>query len=69
MRRGKALAVVMEQATIKDASGNVVDLEQLRDGLSPGQVEPDVQVDEDGRAFHVHGDGGVHYLDEDEHAH
>jgi trigger factor len=71
VRRGKALATVMEQATIKDASGDVVNLESLRDGLSPAQ--PEAQVDEDGRPFHVHGDGRIHYLDshddEDEHAH
>jgi len=67
VRRGKALATVMEQAAIKDASGSVVDLEQLRDGLAPPQ--PDSETDENGRPYHRHDDGTVHYLDEDEHAH
>jgi trigger factor len=62
VRRGKALATVMESATITDASGNAVDLEKLRDDM--GEPEPDVQVDEDGRRYHVHDDGQVHYLDE-----
>lgn len=61
VRRGKALATVMESATIVDASGNPVDLEALRDDLAPAD---DTQVDEDGRPFHTHGDGTVHYLDE-----
>jgi trigger factor len=62
VRRGKALATVMEAATIVDASGNPVDLDALRDDLSP---EDDTEVDEDGRRFHTHGDGTVHYLDEE----
>lgn len=62
VRRGKALATVMESATIKDVSGNVVDLEQLRDDM--GSPEAGVELDEDGRAYHVHDDGSVHYLDE-----
>jgi trigger factor len=66
IRRGKALATVMEAATITDASGNAVDLEQLRDDM--GSPEADVEHDEDGRPYHVHGDGTVHYLDEDDHA-
>ena len=71
VRRGKALATVMEQASIKDASGAVVDLEALRETASAfsGAAQPDVQTDEDGRPYHVHGDGAVHYLDEDEHSH
>ena len=33
-------------------------------------AEPEVETDEDGRPYHVHGDGAVHYLDdEDEHSH
>jgi trigger factor len=60
VRRGKALATVMEAATIVDASGNPVDLEALRDD-APAD---DTQIDEDGRPFHTHGDGTVHYLDE-----
>jgi trigger factor len=67
VRRGKALATVMEAAAIKDASGNPVDLEQLRDDM--GTPEADVEHDEHGRPYHVHGDGSVHYLDEDEHEH
>ena len=67
VRRGKALATVMEAATIKDASGNVVDLEQLRDDMASPEAE--VEHDDEGRPFHVHGDGTVHYLDEDEHQH
>jgi trigger factor len=66
VRRGKALATVMEAATITDASGNHVDLEQLRDDMSgPGSVAgADTQVDDDGRPYHLHDDGAVHYLDE-----
>ena len=67
VRRGKALATVMESATITDASGNTVDLEQLRDDI--GGPEADVETDEDGRPYHVHGDGSLHYLDDEEHAH
>jgi trigger factor len=67
VRRGKALATVMESATIKDASGNTVDLEQLRDDMASPEAE--VETDEDGRPYHVHGDGTVHYLDEDDHQH
>lgn len=62
VRRGKALAAVMEAATITDTTGAPVDLEALRDDLSPSRE--DVEVDEDGRPFHVHDDGAVHYLDE-----
>lgn len=62
VRRGKALATVMESATIVDASGNPVDLEALRDDMEPAD---DTQVDENGRPFHTHDDGTVHYLDEE----
>ncbi len=62
VRRGKALATVMEGATITDASGQAVDLEALRDDLDPGV--DDTEVDEAGRPFHTHDDGTVHYLDE-----
>lgn len=62
VRRGKALATVMESAMITDASGNAVDLEELRDDMGPAD---DTQIDEDGRPFHTHGDGTVHYLDEE----
>ncbi len=63
VRRGKSLATVMEGATITDDSGELVDLEALRDGLDPAGAD-DTQVDEDGRPFHTHPDGTVHYLDE-----
>jgi trigger factor len=67
VRRGKALATVMEAATITDTAGNAVDLDALRDDMSGagGAGMPDVQVDDDGRSYHVHDDGQVHYLDED----
>ena len=62
VRRGKALATVMEAATVTDSAGVAVDLEQLRDDMD--SPEADVEVDDDGRPFHVHDDGTVHYLDE-----
>ncbi|MCU1592361.1 MAG: tig [Frankiales bacterium] len=67
VRRGKALATVMEAATITDTSGNPVDLDQLRDDMS-GAVRgsgSDTQMDDEGRPYHVHDDGAVHYLDAD----
>jgi len=67
VRRGKALATVMEAATIQDSAGDTIDLEALRDDM--GGPEDEVETDEDGRPYHVHGDGSVHYLDEDEHQH
>ncbi len=63
VRRGKALATVMESATIVDTAGAPVDLEELRDGLGGGEDTEDVEVDEQGRRYHVHSDGQVHYLD------
>jgi trigger factor len=63
VRRGKALATVMESAAISDASGNTVDLEQLRDDMSGPAAH--TQIDDEGRSYHVHDDGAVHYLDED----
>lgn len=60
VRRGKALAMVMQAATITDASGQPVDLEGLRGELLPEQ--DDTQVDEQGRRYHLHEDGSVHYL-------
>lgn len=63
VRRGKALATVMEAATVTDSAGAVVDLEKLRED-GPAAADDDVQTDEDGRPYHVHGDGQVHYLDE-----
>ena len=62
VRRGKALATVMEGANITDGAGAKVDLEALRDALdTPGAVD---EFDEQGRRYHVHDDGTVHYLDE-----
>ena len=63
VRRGKALASVMEAATITDESGNAVDLEELREDLVP-QGPDDTEFDDEGRPFHTHADGAVHYLDE-----
>jgi trigger factor len=67
VRRGKALATVMEAATITDTSGNTIDLDQLRDDMSgpAGSGSGDTQMDDDGRPYHLHDDGAVHYLDED----
>jgi trigger factor len=62
VRRGKALATVMEAAKITDSSGAAVDLENLRDALEEPTAA--VEVDENGRRYHVHDDGTVHYLDE-----
>jgi len=64
VRRGKALATVMEAATITDESGAAVDLEELRDDLAPAAAA-DTQFDDEGRPFHTHADGEVHYLDEE----
>jgi trigger factor len=61
VRRGKALATVLEAASITDTNGATVDLEKLRD---EAPTTSDVQVDEGGRRYHVHDDGQVHYLDE-----
>jgi trigger factor len=63
VRRGKALASVMEAATINDTAGNPVDLEELRDELVPSGAD-DTEFDDEGRPFHTHADGSVHYLDE-----
>lgn len=62
LRRGKALATVMQAATIVDSAGQPVDLEALREGPA---TPSDVEVDDDGRPFHVHADGAVHHLDEE----
>jgi trigger factor len=62
VRRGKALATVMEAAAITDTAGAAVDLEKLRDE-SDERPADDVQTDEEGRRYHVHDDGQVHYLD------
>ena len=62
VRRGKALATVMEAATITDSAGVAIDLEQLRDDMD--SPEADVEIDDEGRPYHVHEDGTVHHLDE-----
>ncbi len=61
VRRGKALATVMAAAKVTDSEGAEVDLEALRTDL-PGQ--PSYETDEEGRPYHVHDDGSLHYLDE-----
>ncbi len=63
VRRGKALAAVMEAAQITDSTGAAVDLEELRDDLVPSGAD-DTEFDGEGRPFHTHADGSVHYLDE-----
>ena len=63
VRRGKALAAVMEASTITDSAGAPVDLEELRDELAPA-APSDTEFDDEGRPFHTHDDGTVHYLDE-----
>jgi trigger factor len=63
VRRGKALATVMEAATISDSDGQPIDLDALRDDMSGPSAE--TQVDDEGRPYHVHDDGQVHYLDEE----
>jgi trigger factor len=63
VRRGKALATVMEAAAITDTAGAKVDLEKLREDDGPMAAADDVQTDDEGRRYHVHDDGQVHYLD------
>jgi trigger factor len=50
--RGKALAALMEQATVKDASGNVLELGRLRADGSLAEDEPadETATDEDAEA-------------------
>ncbi|MGZ4449979.1 MAG: trigger factor [Nocardioides sp.] len=43
--RGKALATVVESATVKDASGNVVELKNLRPDGTIGEPEAEVEAD------------------------
>jgi trigger factor len=48
--RGKALALALENATIRDTSGNAVDLDALTEQFAPGEVdgaELDEGVEED----------------------
>jgi trigger factor len=42
--RGKALATIVESATVKDASGNVLDLTNLRPDGTIGEPEPEDQA-------------------------
>lgn len=64
IRRGKALATVMQAASITDSAGNAIDLEQLRGDMASVQPADDTELDDEGRPFHTHDDGTVHYLDE-----
>jgi trigger factor len=45
--RGKALATIVESAVVKDASGNVVELKNLRPDGSIGEPEPEPETAED----------------------
>ncbi|MDP9408490.1 MAG: trigger factor, partial [Actinomycetota bacterium] len=58
VRRGKALAHLLEVATVTDASGRPVDMESIAQETS-GEA-----VDESGRRYHTHADGTIHYLDD-----
>lgn len=44
--RGKALALIVEGATVTDASGNVVDLKNLRPDGTIGEPEPEAQPED-----------------------
>ncbi|RZS89803.1 trigger factor [Motilibacter rhizosphaerae] len=57
--RGKALAILLEAVTIKDESGNVVDLEELRPQLASTALDYDPE-DLDDHAGHDHGDHEGH---------
>lgn len=48
--RGKALALIVEGATVTDASGNPVDLKNLRPDGSIGEAEADTDTDSEGGA-------------------
>ena len=49
--RGKALATIVESATVKDASGNVVELKNLRPDGTIGEPEAEAaEADRGGRA-------------------
>jgi trigger factor len=43
--RGKALAAIVETATVKDASGNVLDLKNLRPDGTIGEPEPEPEAE------------------------
>ena len=57
IRRGKALARIVESATVTDASGNVVELKNLRPDGTIG--EPEAEVDSTDDPDHTGGDEGV----------
>ena len=46
IRRGKALALIVESATVTDASGNPVELKNLRPDGTIGVDEPEVEETE-----------------------
>lgn len=48
--RGKALARIVESAVVKDASGNVLDLKNLRPDGTIGEAEPEAEADADAEA-------------------
>ncbi|MDN5894491.1 MAG: trigger factor, partial [Nocardioides sp.] len=48
--RGKALAQIVEAATVKDASGDVLELKNLRPDGAIGEPEPEVEPEEAGEA-------------------
>jgi trigger factor len=53
IRRGKALAQIVENATVTDASGNTVDLQNLRpDGTlgEPAEAEAETDAQADAQA-------------------
>jgi trigger factor len=58
VRRGKALAHLLEVATVTDSSGRPIDMESIARETS-GEA-----MDEQGRRYHTHADGSIHYLDE-----
>jgi trigger factor len=48
--RGKALATIVESSTVKDASGNVVDLKNLRPDGTIGEPETEVEAEVEAEA-------------------
>jgi trigger factor len=48
--RGKALALIVETVSVKDASGNAVDLKNLRPDGTIGEPEPEVSDEAEGDA-------------------
>ena len=58
--RGKALATIVESAVVKDASGNVVELKNLRPDGSIGEPEPEsVEAATDESGDEAAGDAGA----------